>query len=437
MVAVSQHERAIGIDRYVSSTPGIGGQIKAAPEDFVVREQERFSTEPMAADPDAYPHLVIRATLRNQETNAFAQTLSDRLGISRERISWAGTKDKRAVTTQLFSVYDVDPETLPTITDADIEIVGRAGRAIRFGDLAGNAFEIVVRNIENPDHVDAITEELRAFGVEKVGVPNWFGQQRFGSYRPVTHTVGLAILRENWEEAVRTYVTETVETEPERTRRARQQAADHFAARDWQAALRALPERLGYERSLLHGYIEHDDFKQALEELPNQLQQLFVHAAQSYLFNRILSERLARGLPFNQPVEGDIVCFTEQADNELSIPDPDRTQQVTDRRIQAVTRHCKRERAFVTAPLVGTDTELATGEQGDIERSVLAAEEIEPGDFDLPGDWASSGTRRTILVQTDIDIQQDPCTFSFTLPKGAYATVLLREYLKVAPTELA
>jgi len=118
------------------------------------------------------------------------------------------------------------------------------------------------------------------------------------------------------------------------------------------------------------------------------------------------------------------------------LPDTDRLQRVDDRRVNSVTRHCERGRAFVTAPLVGTETELADGQQGEIERAVLDDLDLEPGDFDLPGEFHSSGTRRAILVNTSVDVDQKSLSLSFALPKGCYATVVLREYLKVDPIDL-
>ena len=442
-------ERTVGMNYYVSDADGTGGRLRARPADFRVREIERPEFEPSDADSDAYSHLVFRATLENWDTNDFAGALSDTLEISRERVSWAGTKDKRAVSTQLFSVRGGDSDALRGVDlrGADIELVGRAGRALWFGDLAGNAFEIVVRDADT-ESVAEITDDLREFGgVEDsatVGVPNYFGQQRFGSIRPVTHEVGLEIVRGNWKGAVLAYVGKPHESEPEATREARAFAEREVRAgtADWAAALERFPNRLGFERSMLHRLVENgaespEDYRDALEAVPTNLQRLFVNAAQSVLFNRILSARLDRGLPFDRVVAGDVVCFRdEESPNGLALPDPDRSQRVGEERVETVNRHAARGRAFVTAPLVGTETELAEGEPGDIERTVLAEEGVAPSDFDLPGEFHSTGTRRAILLRTDLSIERDPLEFDFHLPKGSYATVLLREYLKSDPIEL-
>ncbi|WP_435159563.1 tRNA pseudouridine(13) synthase TruD [Haladaptatus sp. DFWS20] len=433
-------ETAVGMEYYVSDTAGVGGQLRETDEDFRVREIEQFALEPLDTDPGSYPHLVVRATLRGWDTNDFAKRLSSKLAISRERVSWAGTKDKYAVTTQLFSLRKVIPDDLPEIRNADIEPLGRSGRALLFGDLAGNEFEIVVSDPERPENADEIADELREFAgfADGVGVPNFFGQQRFGSLRPITHEVGLHIVRGEWEDAVMAYVGNPFETEPEDTQTARERVEE--VAPDWDAVLDALPRRLGFERSMAHRLVENggnepENFRDALESLPTNLQRLLVNAAQSYIFNRILSERLERGLPFDTPVAGDVVCFAEEVDG-LLMPDMNREQKVTEKRVKTIERHCKRGRAFVTAPLVGTETELAEGEQGEIEREVLADLDLEPTDFNSPGEFHSTGTRRAILVRTDCTVVHDPLSFDFSLPSGSYATVFLREFMKTDPLDM-
>jgi tRNA pseudouridine13 synthase len=437
-------ERAVGIDYYVSDADGVGGRLRDRPEDFRVTEIERFEAEPLDADPGGYPNVLLRVTLRGWDTNDFASALSSALGISRERISWAGTKDKHAVTTQLFSVEKGDPDSIGAVDfdGVEIELLGRTGRPILFGDLAGNRFEITVREPDHPERADAITEELRAFGGGdgEVGVPNVFGQQRFGSRRAVTHEVGLAIVRGDWETAVLTYVGNPSEREPERTREARAFVEE---SRDWAAATDRLPGQLGYERAMCqrlaeNGADEPADFRAALEALPTNLQQLFVNAAQSYVFNRIVSERLRRGLPFDEPVAGDVICFRDgDAPADLTLPDTDRTQELSGDRLDTGRRHVERGRAFVTAPLVGTETEFGGGEPAEIAYDVLDDLGISRSSFDLPGEFESTGTRRAILCTTDLAVQRDPLALSFALPKGSYATVVLREYLKTDPEAMA
>ncbi len=440
-----QLEQAVGIRYYVSPSDGVGGYLRDEPSDFRVREQEAFAAaiQPVDADTGSYPHLLFRATLHGWDTNDFASALSSKLGISRERVSWAGTKDKHAITTQLFSV-DLPSNDLPSLPETSIEIVGRAGRPVLFGDLRGNEFELRVRDADRPAQTAAITADLQAFtadtspstesiATDEIAVPNFFGQQRFGSKRHITHRVGLDILNGDWETAAIRYICHTSDREPPATRQARTTIDEH---RDWADAIDILPSQLQYERAIAARLADSDsspqDFRAALEQLPSNLQRLFVHAAQSYLFNRILSERLTRGLPFGRPVPGDVVCFAD----DTGLPTPDRSQPVDADRVDTVARHCDRGRAFVTAPLIGTDTEFGHGEPREILQAVLADAGIQPPDFDLPGEFNSTGTQRAIRATTAIEIQDDPMVLTFTLPKGSYATIVAREYLKQPPDAL-
>ena len=495
-----ERERTVGLAHYVSDTPGLGGRLRETPADFRVREVETVTPEPADADPGAYPHLLVRARLRSWDTNDFARALSNAAGIGRERVSWAGTKDKHAVTTQLFTIRGLTPDEVPTLSDADVTVVGRLGRALAFGDLAGNAFEIRLRDADGDpagtvaaladwtadggatrlttdarvgddagsggdgvSGTDPVTGGEEATGdagsaadggSTTVAVPNWFGHQRFGSRRPITHTVGLRLLAGDPRGAVLAYAGSPFETEPVDSQRGRAVVEREAASDDpdWTAAREAVPERLRFERSMLDRLtrpvpddadlpVPADDPEApwwfALAAVPENLRRLFVHAAQSVLFNRILSERLARGLPFARPVAGDVVCFTDDTDG-VAAPDPDRTQAATEDRLDVLARHCERGRAFVTAPLVGHETTLADGEPGEIERAVLAAAGVAPDDFSLPGVYDSAGTRRAVLVATDLTVEHrdgDP-VFGFGLPSGAYATGLLREFAKGSPEAL-
>jgi tRNA pseudouridine13 synthase len=444
-------ERAVGMEYYASDSDGTGGRLRDSPSDFRVTEIEDFDTQPADANTDDYPWLVVRARLTRWDTNDFARELSNRLQMSRERVTWAGTKDRHAVTTQLFALRGVDPEDVPDIADAEVDVVGRAGRGLQFGDLAGNEFRVVVRDPEVPEQADAVSDDLREFGsggeagsratparedrdAPRPAVPNYFGQQRFGSKRPITHEVGLAILRSDWAGAAMAYLGSPSEYEPEDSQAARRFVED---TRDWQAALDEFPNHLRYERTMLHELADGGSFRDAIETFPSNLQRLFVNAAQSYAFNRIVSERMERGVPFHEPVEGDVVWFAEtDAPEGVARPDSGREQRVSADRVDVMARHCARGRAFVTAPLVGTDTELGAGEPGEIERSVLDDLDLEPVDFELPGDFDSAGTRRAILLRPDLEVESDPLTFEFALPSGSYATAVLREYLKTSPLSL-
>src|ERR1051325_4349582 len=199
-------ERALGMERYLTDTPGIGGRLKTFPEDFVVDEV------PLAFPPPAaegkYTIAAVRA--RNWETNRLVGEIARRLGVSRESVFFAGTKDKRAVTTQYRSLR-ASEEAVRALDLKDVEILEtrRADRAPKIGELVGNRFQIRVRAARGDPQ--PCLDRIAAEG----GFPNYFGLQRFGVLRPITHLVGEQIVRGNLAEAVRLYVGHPVPTEPD------------------------------------------------------------------------------------------------------------------------------------------------------------------------------------------------------------------------------
>jgi tRNA pseudouridine13 synthase len=313
-----------------------------------------------------------------------------------------------------------------TLPGLKIKVLGRTNRSVGLGDLLGNRFRITIRDLACPEPgatLARITEET----MQQKGVPNYFGVQRFGETRPVTHKVGEALARGKIEEAVYIYLALPFSGEPERTREARERL---WVSRDIPSALKDFPEYLHHELAMLNYLAEHPgDYAHSFDVLSVNLKRLFVHAYQSYLFNKILSHRLDAKLELDRAVEGDVVCFAKEG-----LPDMDRQQAVTVENIEAVRRLAERGRAFVTLPLIGFETKLAEGIQGEIERAVLNDELVSQENFRVEEnpELGSRGTRRAALcaVKPQIKVEGNIAELEFVLPKGSYATVVLREYMK-------
>ena len=420
-------ERDVGIEGYLTSTPGLGGTIKASADDFVVDE---ISSPPTPAIDGRYTIVALR--VRNWETNRLVRELARALHISRRRIGFAGTKDKRALTTQLFSFENVPPETIKALRMKDVEVldVSRSGRPLEIGDLVGNRFQIVVRDLAVAvDRVNSIAEEtarqIRSFG----GFPNFFGIQRFGSVRAITHVVGRHIVRGEFKEAVQTYVANPIEGEGSESYEVRAALRD---TGDVHAALRSYPKSYGFEKAILNRLASRpDDYVGALQVLPFNLLLMFVHGYQSYLFNRVLSERLRRGLPIHEPVAGDLVLPADRR----GLPDRDRTIDVTCDNLDRVADRCREGKAWVSAILFGSESEFAGGEVGQIEKEIVATEGLRPEDFIIPDipRISSKGSRREILAPLhDFSIRPTAgeLNISFASSRGSYATCLVREFTK-------
>ena len=424
-------ERRLGLERYLTSTPGTGGRLKARPEDFVVEEVPLAFPPPVAQG--KYTLAALR--VRNWETNRLMGELSRQLNVPRESIFFAGTKDKRAVTTQYVSLRAPE-ERVRNLGLKDVEVLEtrRVDRAPKIGELVGNRFVIRIRQMDAPlpEAAQRLTDVLDRIALEG-GFPNYFGVQRFGVVRPVTHLVGEAIVRGDLEKAVRLYVGNPLPDDPPEVREAR---AFFDATNDPLAALQRYPRHLGFERDMLaHLADRPKDYEGAILRLPGNLRTMFVYAAQSLLFNRMVSARLARGHGLNEPLLGDLVAGVDAEGR----PDKDRLHPVTERNLARVERLCREGRALVTGAIFGSDTPLAEGVMGDIERKVIQDARYTAEDFRVPHlpEVASFGTRRELLaplgtVATGMGTDEggDWLEMSFFLLKGSYATCLLREVMK-------
>jgi tRNA pseudouridine13 synthase len=423
MLIAPEQDRALGMEYYITDTPGCGGILRSSSEDFVVDEvYEELSYE-------GGRYLVLEVEKKDWDTHHLIREMARKLRISQKRFGWAGTKDKRAVTSQRISIMNLDESKLERITlpDLKIKVLGRTNRSVGLGDLLGNRFRIKIRELSCSTDPEAgmarITKEIQ----EHKGVPNYFGVQRFGEARPVTHRVGEALARGKIEEAVFTYLAMPFPGELESTREARQKLQEN---RDIPEALKSFPDYLHYEVAMLNYLVSHPgDYSGSFGVLSPNLRRLFVHAYQSYLFNKILSRRLAAGLSLNRAIEGDVVCFTR---NDL--PDMEKLQAVTDENLEAVNRLVDRGRAYVTLPLIGFESSLAKGAEGEMERAVLQEEGTVPEDFRIPAnpDLGSRGARRAALlkVSPQVRVEEGFAELEFFLPAGSYATVVLREYMK-------
>lgn len=428
-IECTNRERELGLEVFFTSTRGIGGRLRVLPEDFRVEEISDFPEE---SEDGRYTIATVTST--NWETNRLVRRLSKALRISRNKIGFAGTKDKRAVTTQLMS-FEAPVEAVLALDIPQVEIakVYRSRRKITIGDLIGNAFVIKVRECEvsggDLENLCFDTyDQLKSLG----GFSNFFGIQRFGALRPITHLVGKYIVKGEIEKAVMTYIAHPTPYELEETRAVRERLEK---TRDFEEAYQNYPKKLTFERVVLKHLVEHpDDFTGAIGRLPANLQMMFVHAYQSYLFNRILSERIRRGLPLNQPLVGDIVLpLTAQ-----NIPDHEKPIPVTRENLDLVEKQVKEGRAFVSGLLFGSESVIAEGEMGEIEHSIIDSEGISKEDFIVPQlpHCSSQGSRRELLCPLqdfELQVEGDTVTFRFRLWKGCYATSLLREFMKTDP----
>jgi len=334
-----------------------------------------------------------------------------------------------------MSFYNVPKERLTElkIKDVSIENVYCSVSRIKIGDLLGNSFDITVRDIDSSVKSEEIQNIISQL-IEKRGFPNFYGIQRFGIMRPITHIVGKHIVHGNFEEAVMTYIANPIAGEDKETYELRKKLQQ---TKDFAEALKSYPDTLNFEKAILNRLIvDPEDFVNALKELPKNLLTMFIYAYQSYLFNLILSKRILKKIPLNEAVIGDVIYPIQKGfvSKECIL--------VTKSNIEKVNKQILNDKAVVTAPLFGSDPQFSEGEMGEIERDVIENEKINPQDFIVPEiPYISSyGSRRPILAplkdivwkleDDKLHVGKLALNLKFDLQKGTYATSLLREFMR-------
>jgi tRNA pseudouridine13 synthase len=301
----------------------------------------------------------------------------------------------------------------------------RIPKSIVPGALKGNRFTIIVREValsfkEVQRRVQQIQQEIG----QAEGVLNFFGPQRFGIMRPNTHLVGKQIVQGNFQEAVRILLNYPVSTNSK------------YESSEIEVLLPGT-----YERAIGHYLNKHPEkFKESFQVLPKDLVRLYVHAYQSFIFNQVISERVNRGISLVEPKIGD---FTIAQSGEIHT-----TRMVTEDTQPQIKQEVKKGKRTLVVPIIGYDFEDISleGTMGEIINSILKAENITPSDFriqEMPI-VSSRGTFRPLLV-TPSNLQLDVISGNegtavrvrFDLPKGSYASVILREFMKPeSPTQL-
>lgn len=447
----------LNANTYVTKEEGIGGTIRNRWEDFYVEEIPEVIPEGEG------PNIYIWIEKLGRTTLDVLLDIARDLHIDRKRMGFAGMKDKKAITRQWICIANMDSdeqfsevESLAgTIHNTEFLKVLRGRKKLRMGQLKGNKFRILVKEIDGMDsedenirretiedaakRADAILKTL-----EKTGVPNYFGWQRFGKPRTNTHLVGEALIQNDLKEAVRRYIGNPHKGESEDTRLARQAYDDG----DLEKSLELMHPGMRYEKMMLNALIKEekrairkiaekegidiDDldkskvelsdkaYKNAIHALPKPLQRMFVHAYQSYLFNAAVSERVAMGM--DKYIEGDIVI-----DKEEHI--------VRDKSHEEFQEMVSSFEINQTSPLYGTKVPFAGGKVGKMEEEILNSYNLTKADFEVSKmpRLGSHGLRRAMRFQlwdASAKASEDGVICEFSIDKGSYATAVLREVMK-------
>ena len=263
---------------------------KEHPELFIKRICGQATVE-RSQKPRPKPQIVkfvmYKENINQQE--AVAKLIS-RLRIEQSKFGFAGNKDKRAITTQYVTIRDVPMERViqacRALDHVQCGMFSYALQPLNLGDLKGNRFTLAVRNINiGPSELSKKVEAIK-----KSGFINYYGMQRFGTGETATHQIGLHIIKGDTDKAVDA-IMNPVEGEEQRIH----EAKIAFQRCEIEKALSLLPHSCVAERNIVLASQNTNKKREMFKAVDRRQRMMYVHAYQSYIFNKCASLRAERG----------------------------------------------------------------------------------------------------------------------------------------------
>ena len=337
-------------------------KIKQVPDDFIVKEITSIKLK----DSGNYTYFILKK--RSYTTERAVSTIAHYLKTDRKNIGYAGSKDKNAVTEQMISIKGFNKTKDIELKDIQLIYKGKGDERISLGDLKGNEFIITVRNLNK--------KEIKLTSIQ---IPNYFDEQRFSKNNA---EIGKSILKKDFKKAVDLIL----EDSSEKTSGFEEGVKEHISA---------FP----------------NDFIGAIKKVPKKIRMMYVHAFQSLIFNKAITELIKLETHDYKKVDYSqgIFVFPNKEINNTKIP------------------------------IIGFGTEFKDKKLRDISLKILKEEGIELRDFIIRGmpELVSEGDERNMFViaeeiktkveKDELKKDKKKCIISFKLPKGSYATIIIKK----------
>ena len=408
-ISVPKIDLLAGIQCYCTHVNGIGGLIKQDNTSFRVNEivDEFFLADlsPIQDHDHRFPVYVLDK--KNIDSNHALFEIKKEYGID---LKIMGIKDSKAITKQYASSEQIRnvPKEVKTAHTL-LRLKGFTRKPLRKAILNGNEFTITVDNARFSD--------ISNFVPEVENIANFYGLQRFGSERLMTHLVGRELVKRDFRKALEIILSYTTEYDSARSREIREKIGD---PKNYFQVLKQLPRGMDIEYKVMSALVNGKEPISALRAIPINIRRLFVQAYQAYLFNKCLSIAILNGENILMCKEGDL-CF------EMEGP-------LIFGRIRKFNSDIDSDSKKTTPAirLVGYTFQPGKGRFETITRKIMQEEGITERDFyikEMQELSAQGGFRQTPLCCQDFSYVNS-LILHFKLPKGSYATTLLRELMK-------
>ena len=381
----------IGIEVYSTKFSGIGGKIRVEPEDFQVTELISKKVENSINDQNGYA--VYKLKKKRIDTNHALSGIFRQTGL---RLKSLGLKDASAVTEQFVCSGHTGKAIENFSSDKySLEHLGYVKKPLSKKDMIGNHFKLKISECQN---------DLESF-TEYEKILNFYGYQRFGSKRPVTHLIGKAILQMDFSKAVDLILSFTSSYDSKDNTEIRQKLSDKA---NYQQYFDQVPVQMDIERMVLKEMIEHGEPIRAIRVIPISLRRFYIQAYQSFIFNQSLSAAFLDGENLFEAQSGD-VCFDYNG---------------------IIGKYVKGMDQNLALPFVGYSYYKKTRFDFQISK-ILEQEEVSPKDFfikEMQEASSEGGFRQAAIHCSNYSVHDNVVEFS--LSRGSFATILLREIMK-------
>ena len=381
----------IGISLYTTKSVGTGGSIKKSNDDFKVKEL--LSEKALKTISNDNGFSVYSLQKNGIDTSHALRDVEKRFGLVLKSL---GLKDANAVTEQ-YTFSKRISKSFETIQGKNYTLkrLGFVKKPFSKKDMIGNHFEIKINNS---------SKRISEFN-EYEKILNFFGYQRFGSKRPITHLVGKAIIQKNYQAALDLLLNYSSEYDTKENNANRKIIAQRTTEL---SIIDKIPKSMDIEIALLKKLSETKDLQVVIRSIPLQMRRFYIQAYQSYIYNKTLSLSFDYGEELFSAKDGD-VCFDRNYILGKFQNDPSQR---------------------LAIPLVGHSYFKKTRFDFYIQK-ILEEEQVSLNDFFIKDfqEISVEGGFRNSAIQCN-DFETNDNIVKFNLSRGSYATIVLREILK-------
>jgi tRNA pseudouridine13 synthase len=388
-------------------------KIKQRPEDFVVREGFRFEPEPEG------PVWVYRMDKQKISTLQALERISKEFAVRRRDLSVCGLKDKQGRTEQLVGVLGGRLGRAEVVQSGDLrlKLIGRTAQPLTSANISANRFEVTVRDL-SPEEAQRVPESVAE--VQRTGVVNYFDSQRFGFLKHGQGFLARHLLRGHWEAALKAFLATPSELDRSDDAKVKAFWRDHWG--EWQ--LRA-PHEAGKRYAPILRRLREDprDFKGAFLHIDRRVRAMALFELQSFIWNEGVKRYLAGRVPASE-----LIGLRYQA-GSLLLP-------------RALPRALRDELWSQTFPLLAPGSTFKDDAVRASALGALGAQGLELSDLRVPDTpqlffkheerplFVVPGRMRANEPRSDeLNRGRMKVNLSFTLPPGAYATLVVRRVL--------